>query len=224
MPSTLLDLSRWHRRAAHDLFRTYDNPYFNVCARIDVAALKAALAGVKGGTLGLACYHLALRLANAPEHEAFRLRLRGNTGVCVHDAVDGSTTVLRDDGSFAYAALPYEPAHADFSTRARRQIAAVRAGKAPTEADRPDDAVLHFTTLPWIHFTSFSHARNWRQPDAIPKFAFGRADAEGARLWLPLSVEVHHALMDGVHLGHYLQHFEQAAQAPSDWLLPAARP
>lgn len=216
-PPTHIDPARWHRRDAFELFSGYDNPYFNVCTRLDAAALKAALGPIEGATFGVACYHLALRLANASEHEPLRLRLEGDR-VRVHETVDGSTTVLRDDGSFGYASLPFEPAYADFAARVSPEIAAVRAGRPPVEPVRDDGAVLHFTTLPWIHFTSFSHARNWRQPDAIPKFAFGRADRDGNRLWLPVSVEVHHALVDGVHLGRYLQAYDAALQRPADWL------
>ena len=69
-----------------------------------------------------------------------------------------------------------------------------------------------------MHFTSFSHARNWKREDSIPRFAFGRAQAEGAHLWLPMSVEVHHALMDGVHVGEWVQRFEAALAAPQEWL------
>ena len=78
--------------------------------------------------------------------------------------------------------------------------------------------MIHFTTLPWLHFTSFSHARNWGREDAVPKIAFGRADADGPRLWLPFSVEVHHALMDGLHLGRYVQDVEAALADPEPWL------
>ena len=84
---------------------------------------------------------------------------------------------------------------------------------------RPDDASrVYFTSLPWLHFTSFSHARNWKREDSIPRFAFGRAQAEGSALWLPMSVEVHHALMDGVHVGRYVQDFEAALREPESWL------
>ena len=96
-----LDLDTWPRRAAFDYFSRFDKPYFNVCTRIDVAALKAA-AAASGGGISLACAYLALRLANASE--PFRLRLEGGR-VRVHDALRGSTTVLRDDESIAFAYL-----------------------------------------------------------------------------------------------------------------------
>ena len=90
-----------------------------------------------------------------------------------------------------------------------------------TSVDRVDpggDAVAFFTTIPWVHFTSFQHARHPGPTDSVPRFSFGRADAEGGHLWLPLSVSVHHALMDGLHVGRLVQAFEAAAAAPEAWL------
>jgi chloramphenicol O-acetyltransferase type A len=35
---------------------------------------------------------------------------------------------------------------------------------------------------------------------------------------MPLSVEVHHALMDGLHVGQFVQGFEAALADPMAWL------
>ena len=211
-----LDTTHWARRDAFEFFRQFDKPYFNVCVRLDVARLKAALATRGGGGLSLACYFLALRLANV--HEPFRLRLE-NGRVRVHEVVHGSTTVLRDDGeSFFFAELEHTVDFSAFVAQAGAAIDAARTKRAPFEP-RPDEvARVYFTSLPWLHFTSFSHARNWKGEDSIPRFAFGRAQAEGGALWLPMSVEVHHALMDGVHVGRYVQDFEAALREREAWL------
>jgi chloramphenicol O-acetyltransferase type A len=217
----LLDTARWARRDAYEFFRGFDKPFFNVCVRLDVAPLKAALAATQaagGGTL--ACYFLALKLANA--HEPFRLRLVGDA-VQVHAVVHGSTTVLREDGdSFGFADLEYGDDAQAFMRRARAAIDQSRCRSAAFEPKPDDVARIYFTSLPWLHFTSFSHARRWategQRDDSIPRFAFGRAQADGARVWMPMSVEVHHALMDGVHVGRYVQEFEAALASPLDWL------
>ena len=216
---TYLDTTTWARRDAFEFFRHFDKPYFNVCVRLDVSRLKAALAALAArdvGGLSLACYFIALRLANV--HEAFRLRLEDGR-VRVYDEVHGSTTVLREDGeSFFFADLDHSADFDAFVAQATTVIDAARTMRASFEP-RPDDAArVFFTSLPWLHFTSFSHARNWKTEDSIPRFAFGRAQAEGGALWLPMSVEVHHALMDGVHVGRYVQDFEAALREPEVWL------
>jgi chloramphenicol O-acetyltransferase type A len=52
----------------------------------------------------------------------------------------------------------------------------------------------------------------------VPKIAFGKFTEEQGRTWLPFSVEVHHALVDGVHVGHYLNRLEEALQKPEEFL------
>jgi chloramphenicol O-acetyltransferase type A len=210
-----LDLATWPRRAAFEFYRGFDKPYFSVCTRIDVTALKPALAQAGLGGTALALHHLSLQLAH--RIEPFRYRLQQGR-VRVLDAVHGSTTVLRADESFGFAYLQHADRFPDFVGPAAAALQATKAG-AEGFAPRVDDqALLHFTTLPWLHFTSFSHARNWGREDSIPKVAFGRIDADGGRRWLPLSVEVHHALMDGLHVGRFVQGFEAALRDPLPWL------
>ena len=210
-----LDIATWSRRDAFAFFRTFDKPYFNVCTRLDVAPLKRFIADAGGGGLALAYHFIALRLAN--RIEPFRYRLEGGQ-VRVQPQVGGSTTVLREDGSFGFADFDDGPSFARFAAQASAAIEATRSGRAPFEPKPEDSARIHFTTLPWIHFTSFSHARNWGREDSIPKLAFGRIEVDGERAWMPLSVEVHHALMDGLHVGQFVQAFEAALADPVAWL------
>ncbi len=236
-----LDINHWPRRAAFEHFRVFEQPFFSLCTRVDVAPLKAALAQrPEPGGLSLACHHAALRLAN--EHPAFRLRLDGHGDVArvrIHSRVDASTTVLRDDDSFGFAHLRWQPGFAAFRRQGARAMQAVRAGPPgfdepvpdpadpadPAGQDDPaeaDAALMYFTTLPWVHFSSFTHARPAAgadpDTDSIPRIAFGRIDADGPRHWLPVALDVHHALMDGVHAGRYVQALEAALAAPEPWL------
>jgi chloramphenicol O-acetyltransferase type A len=82
----------------------------------------------------------------------------------------------------------------------------------------PRDDMIHFTTLPWVSFTSFSHARNWGREDSVPKIAFGKFMKVNERTLLPFSVEVHHALMDGLHVGRYVSRLEEALRDPETFL------
>ena len=210
-----LDVQAWPRREAFEYFRGFDKPYFNVCTRLDAAPLKAAVVARGVGSFSLACHYVALRLAN--EHEPMRLRLEGGR-VRVHDSLQGGATVLRDDESFGFAYLEPDTDWARFAAQGARAMAAARDRTAPFEPRTDHTAVIHFTTLPWIAFSSFSHARNWGREDSVPKVSFGRIEADGARLWLPFSVEVHHALMDGLHLGRYIQGMEAVLRDPAPWL------
>jgi chloramphenicol O-acetyltransferase type A len=210
---TFLDLNNWPRRRAFDFFRGFDIPCFNICTRLDVSRLKHAVKASGVGSISLAYHFIAIRLAN--DIAPFRYRLEGKR-VRVHEEVHGSTTVLRDDESFGFATLEHQRDFAAFSVQAAAAIGRARQRDAPFEPDNCETATIHMTTLPWMHFSSYSNARQWGAHDSVPKIAFGRIDAEGDRLWMPLSVEVHHALMDGLHIGRFIEGFEAALQTPDD--------
>ena len=210
-----LDLNAWPRRSAFEFFRAFDIPWFNICTRVDVARLKQAVQASGVGSIWLAYHFIAIRLAN--DIEAFRYRLEGER-VRVHDKVHGSTTVLRGDQSFGFATLEHQADYATFAAQAGAALELARQPGAAFEPTQLGAAAVHMTTLPWMHFSSYSNVRQRGAHESIPKIAFGRIDAEGERLWMPLSVEVHHALMDGLHVGRFIEGFEAALQSPDDWL------
>ena len=102
---TDLDITHWPRRAAFEFYRGFDRPYFSICTRIDVTALKPALAQAGIGSVTLACHFVALHWANRLAPFRYRL-IQGQQGrVRVLGVVHASTTVLRADESFGFAWL-----------------------------------------------------------------------------------------------------------------------
>jgi chloramphenicol O-acetyltransferase type A len=211
-----LDLTSWARRDVFEFFRGFDKPYFNICTRLDITNLLALLRLRSNLRASLAYHYFALRIAN--EFEPFRYRLREGR-VLVHDVIHGGTTVLLPNESFTLAYFDYCEDFGKFMSEAGRAIEEARSGDGAFTPRDSDDARVHFTTLPWLSFTSFSHARNWGREDSVPKIAFGKFLQENQRTLLPISVEVHHALMDGLHMGRYLSRLEEALLNPEPYLL-----
>ena len=210
-----LDLETWPRRDLFEFYRHFDKPYFNVCTRLDVTNLLSALSARKDISVSLAYHYFALRTAN--EIEPFRYRLRGEK-VVVHDVIHGGTTVLLPNESFGLAYFPYVKDFAKFHEAASRAVAEALAKGGGLTLEETDDDRLHFTTIPWISFTSFSHARNWKREESATKIAFGKFSKDDGRTWLPISVEVHHALMDGLHVGRFLEQMQNALLKPENYL------
>lgn len=205
-----LDLDAWPRREHFEFFRDYDQPFFNVCAEVDVSVVARRCRASGGPSFFLATLHASLAAANAVEE--FRTRIRGDE-VVVHEVVHGGSTVLLPGDRFAFAYFDWDPDFERFARGARRVLDAVR--KRPRALDdRPDrDDLLYYSVLPWISFTSFAHARKSRPGDSVPKVVFGRYHgAEGAER-MPVSVEVHHALVDGLHVGRFLERFQARLDA-----------
>lgn|SRR5215813_2616203 len=207
--SRYLDIANWSRRELFEFFIDYDHPYFNVCAQIDVTKLKEFVSE-RGTKSSLALHYIALRVAN--EIEPFRYRLKDRQ-IFIYDVIHGGTTVLLPNESFAYAYFDYHSDFEKFVTGMGQAVEDLRSGTGELKPTMRDDVIYH-TTLPWIAFTSFAHARNKGRGESIPRIVFGKFTNQDNRVLMPLSVEVHHALMDGLHVGRYFSRFAEAAAAP----------
>jgi chloramphenicol O-acetyltransferase type A len=209
-----LDVASWSRRDLFEFFKGYDNPYFNICTRLDVTHLLRVLRERPEVSVSLAYHYFALRVAN--EIESFHYRLKDGK-VVVHEVINGGTTVLQPNESFTFAYFKYEAVFDKFISAATRSVKAARSGNGPFQPDSSENTI-HFTTVPWVSFTSFAHARNWNREDSVPKIAFGKFAEENGLTFLPISIEVHHALMDGLHVGRYLSRLAEALNEPESYL------
>lgn len=209
-----IDVSTWARRDLFEFFRGFDKPYFNICTNVDITRLLELLHERRGLSPTLAYHYFALRVAN--EIENFRYRLRDGK-VIVYEVINGGTTVLQPNESFTFAYFDYTDDFDQFMREAQVSVDMIKKSGGPFEPRAADDAI-HFTSLPWVSFTSFSHARNWKTEDSIPKIAFGKYIKEPGRVLLPISVEVHHALVDGVHVGRFINRLEEVFQKPDMFL------
>ncbi len=206
-----IDLASWKRREHFELYRTFAMPFFSVCTELDATALRERCSGPDGPHFSLASIFLALRCANATE--AFRMRLRGN-GVWIHDQVAISPTILRADETFAFSR--FEPA-ANFGDFVRSNAAELSRARrpAPLVAGHPDDDVIYQSTLPWVRFTGFSNAMPGGE-ESIPRIVFGKCSKDGSKWCLPVGVEVHHSVVDGIDVGRFLERLENALAAPDE--------
>jgi chloramphenicol O-acetyltransferase type A len=162
----------------------------------------------------LTYHYFALKAAN--EIEQFRYRLRDGR-VLVHDVIHGGTTLMLPNETFTLVYFDYANTFAEFIGPAQRALEETKedGGFNPRHND---DGRIHCTTLPWIAFTSFSHARNSRHDDSVPKISFGKFIRESGRTLMPFSVEVHHALVDGLHVGRYIARIEEMLAQPELYL------
>ena len=194
-----LDIESWKRREHFELYRDFANPFFSVCVELDVTDLWHTTRATDGPSFFLATIFAVLRAANSVV--AFRTRIRRDR-VWIHDRVGITPTVLRSDETFAFARLDLAATFAEFAKRSAPIVS--DACKPAPIVSNPTDDVVYQTTLPWLRFTSFSNALKG-EGDSVPRIAFGKVSEEGDRWKLPVSVEVHHALVDGIDVARFLQ-------------------
>lgn len=203
MSGHFLDLASWSRREHFELFRNAVQPFFSLTAEVDVTALRERAVEPGGPPFFLAALYVALSAANATE--AFRRRVQ-NGRVWVHDVVHLTSTILRSDETFAFARFDMTNSLAEFIERGREEIARAKE-IAPLRLPDGDDALIYHSTIPWVRFTAFTNAIG-RATDSIPRVVFGECTHEGRRSVMPVAVEVHHAVVDGLDVGRFFEQLQ----------------
>lgn len=199
-----VSLADYPRRTHLGLFRDYADPYFSVTTTVDVTALYQRTRAADGPSFFLATMFASLQAANAVP--AFRQRLRPD-GLWEHARVDVGGTVLRADETFGFVTFPWEEDFDAFHARGRAHVDDVRTSTGFTDHTPERDDLVYHSVLPWISFTAFKNARRGAG-ESVPKVVFGRHGLDGGRRRLPVAVEVHHALADGLHVARYLEHLQ----------------
>jgi chloramphenicol O-acetyltransferase type A len=74
------------------------------------------------------------------------------------------------------------------------------------------------TSIPWVSFTGFVHPIHMHPVDSVPRFSWGKYFTDDDRIKMPLSVQGHHALMDGFHVGRYFQQVQKYLDTLESWI------
>ena len=208
-----IDLQSWSRREHFKFFNSFDHPHFSLCANVDITHFHA-YTRQNNISFSTAFVYIITRTANSiPE---FRYRIRQDS-IIEHELVHPSYTILVKDDLFSFCTLDYEEKYLDFAARAAEKISLVKEHPTLTDPQGRDD-LLFMTALPWVTFTSFMHPMNLQPADSIPRFAWGKYFEENGVIKIPLGVQAHHALMDGIHMGKYYTHIQEYLSHPADVL------
>jgi chloramphenicol O-acetyltransferase type A len=200
-----LDIENWPRRDHFKFFSQFEEPFFGVCVEVD--CLKAyENAKLNNQSFFLKYLHTSLLAAN--QVEPFKYRISEDE-VWIYDQVNASPTINRPDGTFGFAYMEYFEDFTEFSAAARLEIESVQNSTGLVPAGSGQN-VIHYSSVPWLNFTAISHARSFSFKDSCPKISFGKL-SENKRM--PVSVHVHHALMDGFHVGQFVEVFQDILNA-----------
>lgn len=199
-----LDLDTWNRKEHFLFFKQMDEPFYGITTTIDCTQ-----AYTKAKSLGISFFsyylHKTLSAVNAIEN--FRYRIIEDE-VYLFDVIDASATVMREDKTFGFSYMPYAENPIDFAQIVQTEIERIQTTTGIFTREYPEN-LIHFSALPWINFTSLSHARSFTWPDSCPKISFGKLTEENGKKSIPISVHVHHGLVDGYHVGLFIELLQQ---------------
>ena len=200
-----------HRQKHFEFFNAMDQPHFSLTANVDISTLLPYLKE-QGISFTPAIVYLITRTGN--EIPAFRWRIRGEA-VVEHAYAHPSFTVLTEVSDvFSFCYVEYAPDAMDFVSRAKAAIQRMQV--EPEMEDDPDrDDYFFLSSIPWVSFTNIQHAMHYSPADSVPRITWGRYFRQGDQVLMPLSVQAHHAVVDGQDVGRYFNRIQELMNDPS---------
>lgn len=147
--------------------------------------------------------HFLLKCINATT--AFKLRIE-NGEVVEYDKINISPTIGREDGTFGFGFFEYDTDLSLFIKNAEKEIHRVKNSTGLSfSKDTARADVIRYSALPWFAFSEMKHAGSIQTGDSIPKISTGKLIQEKKKLLLPISISVHHGLVDGRNVAEFIQ-------------------
>lgn len=202
-----IDLASWPRRSLYEYFRTLPLPHFSLTADVDVTGLIETAKPHGVSVFNAALFAIMTACNRIPE---FRQRIIGED-VVEFDVVNTAPTVPIEGDRFAFAYFDYSPKWEEFDVLCRDAVE-----KAKTQTELQDDSsarndMIFTTCLPWVQFTSMHHPVQGPD-DSFPRVAWGKFFKRDDRWLMPVNVQVHHALADGLHVGRFYQFMQETLE------------
>jgi chloramphenicol O-acetyltransferase type A len=182
-----------------------EEPFFGITTTVDCT--KAYNSAKEFGVSFFVYYlHKTLLAVNAIEPFRYRI-IEGD--IYLFNVINASATIMREDETFGFSFMEFTENLRDFEVVVQSEISRIQNTSGLLTREFPEN-LIHFSALPWINFTSFSHARSFTFEDSCPKISFGKmmVSDSGIRT-MSMSVHVHHGLMDGLHVGQFVDCFQE---------------
>jgi len=198
----------WDRAATFNFFRAFTEPFHGVCLRVDCTATYRY---AKDHSLSVFLSLVHRALAAAQQVENFRTRIVDGE-VWLYQQIDGGSTVDRPNGTFGFGYYRFQPGLDVFVHQAALEMERVRQRNDIERSTAQN--LIRFSVLPWLDFSSISHARDFARDDSAPRITFGKITEADGRRTMPVSIHAHHALADGLHVAQFVEHFQNFLNAP----------
>ncbi|MDY0023971.1 MAG: chloramphenicol acetyltransferase [Candidatus Izemoplasmatales bacterium] len=200
-----IDIYKWKRKKYYEYYQAFDNPTFSLNVNIDITCL---IAHIKKEKLKFFPTFLYCLMKAINEVDEFKYRIRSNR-VVLHDIVHPSFTVLNNDEQYVFCEAVFNDDFLTFYNQTIKNIEIAYSGNNLEDEEGKDDLIF-ISSLPWISFTGLTQPFSKNEPLSIPRVTFGKYFEEDSTIKLPFSIQVHHGLVDGLHVAKLLNKITEA--------------
>ena len=186
----------WNRATHCAIFRNYIEPSFCVTFEVDVTNFYRKVKE-KNLSFTLSMVYAVCKCGN--EIENFRYRFIDGE-IVLFEKIDTAFTLLNPETElFKVVNVPFIDDIKNYVKLAKKTADnQAEYFTAPLGND-----VFQCSPLPFLTYLHISHTNSGKKDNATPLFDWGKFRAVDGKLLMPLSLQVHHSFVDGLHVGKF---------------------
>ena len=202
-----IDINSWKRKRLFYNYLGTDFPYIVITANVDVTK-PLAFAHKHGISFNLVMVYLCNQTVDSIENYRYRF-IDGKPFVIDHTRPTVNH-IKKGEEIFVIGEGPWPCADiVEFCKKTHEN----------QEAATPEDMqgrvrhkldIINYTSVPWVEYTGFIRTIIHNGVDNAPKMSFGKYFERDGKIWMPLSSQTHHGLMDGYHVGLFYERLQKA--------------
>ena len=205
-----IDLSSWKRKEHFEFFSKMDSPIFGIVTEVDCD--ECYKNSKENGISFFASYlHKSMIAVNSVEELKYRIV---DNEIIAFEKIHAGITIAREDETFGFGFVNFSQDFETFNAELNNEILEVKncSGLRLNNDDIKKDLIRH-STIPWNSFSGLLHPANIDRKESVPKITFGKFAVRDGKRMLPISIEAHHGLVDGLHIAKYLNEFQKQLNA-----------
>lgn len=199
-------LSNWKRKEHFEILKSYGQCTFSQTVQLDITNV-IAYTKSQGFKFYPVMIHLISRIVNRfPE---FKMAIKDDD-LIIWDVVDPSYTIFHSESeTFSSLWSNYHP-NLEYFLSSYRDDNETYGENLSYFPKGFIENVFYVSANPWVSFTSFDF--NLANIDNVfaPMFTIGKYHSKDGRTYVPLAVQVHHAVCDGFHVGRLINELQEA--------------
>lgn len=154
------------------------------------------------------------------QYAEFRMDMNPCGELGYWDEVNPSYTIFnKDNETFSSIWTNYDRIFSRFYDNCIKDIN--KYSQSTSLQPKPNEPSNSFTisSLPWLNFSGFNINVFNEGRYLLPNFTLGRFIETEDSVLMPLTIQVHHAVCDGFHVGKFVQSLQDLSINHKQWLL-----
>ena len=207
MEFRLIDLKRWKRKAYFTHYFESVPCTYSMTVKLDITTIKTGKAKLYPTLL-----YAVSTVVN--RHEEFRMAVDDEGQIGIFSEMMPCYTIFhKDTEMFSNIWTKYIGDYTEFCKQYEKDMQQYGENKGMMAKPNPPVNTFPVSMIPWTTFEGFNLNLQKGYGYLLPIFTFGRYYEENGKYWIPLSIQVHHAVWDGFHTCRFINELQEVIKS-----------